>query len=150
MWRSRALAGCFRKEDLDIKENGQGTGEENKGQWKQALRERLMTEYSEYMKKLHEKTPEELIGQAEDIAAVKLMYEDLITDEMYEIIGCIIRTATAPSSLIMYSGTWKIKASVHRIIPRLASRRRKQDSRGWSCVKENLPHHQGTAGGGVY
>lgn len=69
---------------MDRKENGLGKGEENEEQGKQALRERLITGYEEYMKELHKKTPEELIERAEEIAAIKLMYEDLITDEMYE------------------------------------------------------------------
>lgn len=69
---------------MDIKENGSGKGEENEEQGKQALRERLITGYGEYMKELHKKTPEELIGKAEEIAAVKLIYEELVIEKMYE------------------------------------------------------------------
>lgn len=44
------------------------------------LKERLKANYESYIQKLRQKPAEELIGMAEEIAAVKFVYEELRTE----------------------------------------------------------------------
>lgn len=48
------------------------------------LRERLKADYEAYIQELQEKPAEELIGMAEEIAATKLVYEELSVEGAFE------------------------------------------------------------------
>ena len=68
---------CYMMTDYQTAQEGQGEEMEEAIENEKMLKERLKVNYEAYIQHMRQKPAEELIGMAEEIAATKLIYEEL-------------------------------------------------------------------------
>ena len=68
---------CYMMTDYQTAQEGQGEEMEEAIENEKMLKERLKVNYEAYIQQMRQKPAEELIGMAEEIAATKLIYEEL-------------------------------------------------------------------------